>query len=135
MPLFEWTADLSVGIEEFDSHHKRLVQLINKLHDSIHAKDENIVIEEVLAELSNYTLYHFFAEEDIMQRYEYPQYFEHRKEHLSLTEKTLDFIQDLHNKKAGLSVNVLDFLKEWLRHHILETDKNYAPFLNHRGVL
>lgn len=134
MQLFEWTDDLSVGIEEFDFHHKRLVQLINKLHDSIARGDSTEVTGEVLAELSNYTIYHFFAEEDAMQRFEYPRCMDHRKEHLGLTEKTLRFVEEYHGGKCGVGREVLEFLKEWLRHHILETDKDYGPFLNGKGV-
>ncbi len=134
MPLFKWSNDLSVGIEEFDSHHKRLIQLINELNDAMTAGNDATVTGEVLTELTNYTMYHFFAEEDALQKYGYPDYQQHRKEHLALTEKTLGFVQEWHRGETGLSREVLAFLKEWLRHHILETDKNYVPFLHAKGV-
>ncbi len=134
MSLFVWTDELSVGIKEFDSHHKRLIQLINLLHDAIATGEDHIAIREVLTELSNYTLYHFFAEEDTLQKYGYPGLPEHRREHLNFTEQTLGFVESLHEGKTGLSLVVLDFLKGWLRHHILETDKAYGPFLNDKGA-
>jgi hemerythrin len=34
----------------------------------------------------------------------------------------------------GCAKSVLAFLKEWLQNHIKGTDKNYAPFLNSKGV-
>lgn len=134
MPLFEWNSDLSVGIEEFDSHHKRLIKLINDLNDAVTVGNDAAVTEEVLAELTNYTMYHFFAEEQAMQRYGYPGYQQHRKEHVALIEKTLDFVQDWHQGRSGLGGEVLEFLKEWLRHHILETDKRYVPFFQEKRV-
>ncbi|MBI5634804.1 MAG: hemerythrin family protein [Nitrospirae bacterium] len=134
MPLIEWKDDMSVGIDEFDSHHKRLIQLINKLNDSIMSGDSYTVSSEVLAEVANYTLYHFFAEEEAMRKYSYPEYDSHRKEHIDLTEKTLGLLQESYNSKESIGPEVLAFLKEWLRHHILETDKQYSPFLNARGL-
>jgi hemerythrin len=134
MPFFQWTDDLSVGIAEFDSHHKHLVQLINKLHASLEAGDEEIALAEVLTELSNYTLYHFFAEEDAMARYDYPRLIDHRGEHVHLTDKTLGFLRDFKSLKGVSAADLLDFLMEWLKHHILETDKAYGPHLNENGL-
>ena len=40
--------------------------------------------------------------------------------------------------KAGatstLSLQVMNFLKDWLLKHIQGSDKKYAPFLNAKGV-
>lgn len=57
---------MAVGIEEFDVHHKRIIELINKLHASLTAGEGNAATREVLAEAVNYTVYHFFAEEASM---------------------------------------------------------------------
>jgi hemerythrin len=130
IPLFKWSSDLSVGIEEFDSHHKRLIQLINDLNDAISAGNEATATREVLTELTNYTMYHFFAEEEAMQKYGYPGYQQHRQEHIALIEKTLGFVQDWHRGETGLGREVLEFLKGWLMHHILHTDKKYIPFFH-----
>jgi hemerythrin len=134
MPLFEWTEGLSLGVEEFDRHHRHLVHLINRLYESESGGEQRDVLGEVLAELSNYTLYHFFAEEDVMQRQEFPGRHKHRSEHLRLTGRTLDFLRDYECGKVDFAAELLDFLAGWLKHHILETDKEYGPFLNERGV-
>ncbi|MDQ5986113.1 MAG: Bacteriohemerythrin [Syntrophus sp. SKADARSKE-3] len=134
MPLFNWTDNLSVGVREFDSHHQRLIELINILNDSIINGNDDIITKQVLVELTNYTLYHFFTEEDVMLRSGYPGYFHHRKEHLDLTGKTFAFLEKLQDEGTKLSQDVLNFLKDWLTHHILETDKRYSGFLNGKGI-
>ena len=134
MALIEWTDDLSVGVEEFNSHHKRLIEMINKLHDSIVTKTDSSVIEEILSELSNYTMYHFFTEEDAMKKHGYPDFDDHKAIHFNLTDKTLRFMQDLNSGKSGLSEELLAFLKEWLRDHILHIDMNYKSFFNSKGI-
>ncbi len=35
MAFFEWTHAFSVGVEEIDQQHKRLMGLVNRLHDAI----------------------------------------------------------------------------------------------------
>jgi hemerythrin-like metal-binding protein len=135
MPLIEWKDEMSVNIREFDFHHKKLIALTNKLHYAINEKRGAVVIGEVLAEVSNYTLYHFFAEEELMDKYEYPESVQHREEHIKLTEKTLQLMDDFRNYKDSIEKEMLDFLIEWISHHIFVTDKKYGPFLNSKGIV
>jgi hemerythrin len=46
MPLFAWDESLSVGYEPIDEQHKRLIALINKLHDAmIEGKGQEVLGE------------------------------------------------------------------------------------------
>jgi len=38
------------------------------------------------------------------------------------------------DNKLGITLEVMNFLKDWLSHHILSVDKKYAPFLNEKGI-
>ena len=135
MPFIEWKDEMSVNVVEFDAHHKKLIALTNKLHDAIIEKSGAAVIGEVLAEVSNYTVYHFFAEEELMDKYKYPECSLHREEHIKLTEKTLQLMEDFRNNKDSIENEARDFLKDWISHHVFETDKKYGPFLNSKGVV
>ncbi|HMK61928.1 MAG TPA: bacteriohemerythrin [Dissulfurispiraceae bacterium] len=134
MGLIEWTEEMSVGIEEFDTHHKRIVSIINHLDVLLETRDNRDQIETILAELSNYCLYHFFAEEDAMTRFNYKMYAEHKKEHLIFTEKIFQFLEDMHSGKEDISRNLLAFLWAWLKNHILVTDKQYSADLRAGGI-
>ncbi len=35
MALIEWSQDLSVNVEKADTHHKKLISMINSLHDAM----------------------------------------------------------------------------------------------------
>lgn len=134
MPLFEWTEELSVGVEEFDSHHKRLIEIINKLYDASVTGDVNAIMDEVLVELSNYTMYHFLGEEEAMQKVGYPDYPRHKESHLYFVQKTFDFAHDFRERKSGLSQDMLAFLRDWLVEHIMKTDKGYTNVFHLNGV-
>jgi hemerythrin len=132
--VFEWQDSLSVGVTEFDTHHKRLISLINKLRSSLARGDDGGVTREVLTEVSNYTMYHFRAEEDLMEKFGYPGFSRHRHEHLELISKTLQLMGEAYNNKADIGKEVLEFLVGWLKNHILITDKQYSAFFAKKGI-
>jgi len=67
MPLFPWSDDLSVKVTLIDDQHKKLIALINSLHDAMRAGEGKQVLEKTLKELADYTVYHFQTEEKYMQ--------------------------------------------------------------------
>ena len=129
MSAIEWNEVMSVGIVEFDAHHKRIVEIINRLDALLEKNDDKDQIGPILAELSNYCLYHFFAEEDAMTRCNYKLYTEHREEHIVFTEKIFQFLEDMQGGKEDIGRDLLAFLWDWLRNHILVTDKQYSADL------
>ena len=132
--LITWSDELSVGVSAFDNQHKRLVALINELHDAMSAGKGSKVLGKILSELADYTVYHFKAEEAVFETYGYPGLGSHRDSHGELTRQVLDFKDQFEAGKAVLSMELMKFLTDWLTNHILDTDKAYTAFLNSRGV-
>ena len=134
MPLIEWNQELAVGIEAIDKQHKRLVNLINMLHDSMKIGKGREVLGEVLNELTDYTVYHFDTEEKLMLKYEYPSYASHKKEHEKLTDQVKEIKTKFEEGDTVLTVEFMGFLRDWLSNHIVKVDKKYSDFLNSKGV-
>ena len=129
MSLLQWDARYSVGIPAMDLQHRKLVELINILHDAMTGGKGNEVIGAVLDELVRYTKVHFSAEERLMRSGSYPELPAHRDEHALLTKIALDLQQQHHAGAAILSVKASHFLKDWLTHHILASDRDYGVVL------
>lgn len=129
MALFNWEEKYSVGIESIDEQHKELIDMINSLHTAMHEGKANTSIEVILDALVDYTKTHFKDEEDLFRKYAYPHLEEHILEHNKFIDTVGTFVQDFKNKKIGLSVKILDFLSDWLKDHILLSDKKYSSFL------
>lgn len=132
--LMSWDDKLSVGIEEIDNQHKALVSLLNQLHTAIHEKHGTTACMEILDRLVEYTRVHFTVEESLMRILGYPEYEDHHEEHDKLIVQVVELQQKLKSGKANVSFELLHFLRGWLSHHILETDKAYAPFFLSKGV-
>lgn len=123
-----------VGVKEVDAQHKHLVSLLNQLHKAMgqgHSKD---VLGGVLDSLVRYTQAHFMAEEKLMEQSKYPDLAAHKREHVELTEKVLEFQQSFTAGRIALGVEVMQFLGSWLQGHIRGSDKKYVPFLHANGV-
>jgi hemerythrin len=132
--FMEWNSSWVVGIREVDAQHKNLVSLVNGLYDAMSRGEGKKILRPILAELVKYTKAHFAAEEDIMRRTGYREFVPHKQEHDRFTAQALEFQRNFENGSVLISGQVLDFLRVWLRDHILGTDKKYVPFLQSKGV-
>jgi len=134
MALITWTPSLSVGVPIFDAHHKELVKMLNELHDAMKSGQGNDVIGNILNRLASYTIAHFGAEESKMSLHNYPGAVQHKKEHADLVAQLKDFQQKFQSGRLGLSIQLLNFLRDWLVNHINGTDMKYKDFFTARGV-
>jgi hemerythrin len=134
MALITWSDALSVNIKEIDDQHKCLIELLNKLHDSMKAGKGNDIIGPILSDLLSYTSFHFATEEKYFQQYSYPEYLRHKKEHDDLRHRTKALHTSYKEGKLTITIEVMTFLKNWLSNHILVSDKKYSSFLCGKGL-
>jgi len=133
-PMLAWDDTLSVNIDEIDEQHKVLVDMINGLHEAMRTGKGVKVLERLVDGLKNYAVEHFGMEERYMEKFKYPGYLNHKKEHERFVGKVLEFETAFKQGKASLTMDVMHFLKDWLVGHIKGVDKKYGPFLNERGL-
>lgn len=132
--LFQWSQKYSVNVREIDQQHIRLFELINDLHEGMKTGKSRDVMGGILQGLVDYTNYHFSTEERYMSLHGYPGYPQHRSEHKKFVAKVLDFQKSFNAGSLLLSLDVMNFLKNWLSTHILVNDKRYGPFFNEKGL-
>jgi hemerythrin len=129
MPLMEWSDDFSVGVGVIDADHKRLLGLLNELHDAVQAGDAHEVLAKVLDELVLYVGYHFAHEEELFLRTDYPGSEKHHRQHQALTSAVQEIVADFHRQAMStLPQQVLEFLKNWLYEHILRSDQAFGAY-------
>lgn len=134
MAFMNWNDTFSVNIAEVDAQHKKLLGLLNELFDAMKVGKGREVVGKVLTDLIDYTVYHFDTEEKLFKRYNYPDYLPHKKEHDELTKRATALKTDFDKGKQVVTIEVMNFLKDWLNVHILQVDKKFGPFLNSKGV-
>jgi hemerythrin-like metal-binding protein len=134
MALINWNETYSVKIKEIDTQHKKLVDLINLLHDSMKGGKGREQVEPILTELVNYTAYHFSFEEKLFGQHNYPDTKIHIRQHNDLLEQVKIYIKSFQDGKGVLPIELMDFLQKWLLNHINGTDKKYSAFFNSKGI-
>jgi len=132
MSILEWNENFSVTVKELDDQHKKLVTILNLLHDAMKKGEGKSKLNSTLDELVSYTKFHFAHEEKLMQQYNYPAYAAHKKEHEDLIHKVVDYLSQLDSGKTVLPSQIIQFLKEWIVNHIGQSDKKYGPFFNEK---
>jgi hemerythrin len=134
MSLFEWRSEYSLGHENIDAQHKRLFALANELHTAMTQGQGKGALSLTLNNLVDYTKTHFANEERLMQTHHYPDYAEHKAAHDALTSRVIEFQKNFEAGRVGMTIELLQFLKDWLRTHIGETDHKVAAFLKSKAA-
>ncbi len=129
MSLFQWNDSLSIGNGEIDSQHKKLFALADRFHAAMSGGHGKAILQQTLTELIDYTRHHFACEESVMQKSAYPQFPQHKAEHDKLTQKVVKLHGELVAGHAVITIDVLQFLRDWLIHHIGEMDKKVGQHL------
>jgi len=132
--ILQWNDSLRVDISVIDQQHRQLIDYINELYRAMKSNQSRSTVGTILGNLIDYTAKHFKTEEDLFDRYGYPETTQHKEIHAKLVEQVLDFQKQFESGASELELPLMEFLKDWLVNHIMKTDKKYAPFLREHGV-
>ncbi|MCK9363574.1 MAG: bacteriohemerythrin [Syntrophales bacterium] len=134
MALIDWSDSLSVNVAEIDQQHKKLIAIINELNDAMRIGAGKDVLGKIVNSLISYAAIHFKTEEKYFAQFGYPDTDNHKKEHVAFVQKVADFKDGFEKRKLSLTIEVMNFLSDWLKNHIMKTDKKYAQFFNEKGL-
>ena len=129
-----WDDSYSVGIESIDDDHKHLLRLINDLQSAVSFDTGQGFERAALAKLIGYTRSHFFKEERLMAKYEYPGFEAHKRLHDEMAAQVRAMIKRHEEGEQGVILELAEFLRDWMIDHILGIDRQYRDFLTGRGV-
>lgn len=125
--MFEWKQDYVLSIEIIDEQHKKLFEIGERAYKLLKDKfrtDKYDEIVSILAELKDYTIFHFKTEEEYMKSISYKKFFSQKVSHN-------EFIQTINNIDFGkidqnqdeYIMELLGFVAKWIDEHILKEDK------------
>ncbi len=134
MALIQWDGSFSVNVAEIDKQHQKLVALINNLNDAMKQGKGKEVLGKILGELFTYAGSHFATEEKYFDRFAYPAAASHKLEHSDFVKKVSEFRESFDSGQLALTIQVMNFLQDWLKGHIKTVDKKYGPFFNEKGL-
>jgi hemerythrin-like metal-binding protein len=138
MAYLEWKEGYLTNISKFDEHHQKLVALLNTVHADVFncqsVSEKQPLIEKNLVELLDYAEYHFAAEEELMLKYEYPDYESHKAQHEQLQQQATRLLAQHKDGNLIWVFPIVNLLKNWIISHTLTTDRQYVPYFNERNI-
>ena len=129
MAVFKWNKNLETGIDLIDRQHKELFSRIDKLELAILTREEDVELVRLIEYLESYVSEHFSAEEDIMEKTNYPDLIIHQVEHEKFTSFYNSLKKEYLLKGADcyLALDVDKQIRKWWENHVLKTDMAYIP--------
>jgi hemerythrin len=132
---YEWDSSLETGNELIDSQHKSLFAAVNDLLNTCRQGKGKDEVSKSLDFLTNYTIKHFFDEEQLQQKYKYPDFPNHKNYHEAFKITVRDLSHKLILK--GASDELTEELKAkiggWLVTHIKGQDTKVAAHIKAQG--
>lgn len=126
-----WDDSLAVGNAVIDQEHHVLLGIFNQLQGAILDGSGATAIGPVLCALSDYIGVHFDHEEHLMLRHGYVGYAGHKARHDDLLQGLSRLIYRFEMGEQQVTLDTLDFLREWLTVHIRQEDAKLADALRH----
>lgn len=127
-----WSDAYSIGIQAMDRQHQEILASINELHQARRHGETSPMLDDILRRLDEQTRQHFFAEEGLLMRHNYPEFREHKAMHDRMIDKT--FALRLSVRDGELPQATLRTLRDWWLHHIMGCDISYVPFVTQSAV-
>jgi hemerythrin len=130
--IVEWDDKYRVGIPLIDEQHQKLIEHTNILYRGClvgTAEEKKTYFMETVKTVVDYTRYHFSAEERMLEKIQFPQYAQHKKEHEYFVQTLLDQVKGFQNGVKFAPNNFVRFLRDWILSHIAMEDTKYARYI------
>jgi len=121
-----WNPEWETGIPLIDQQHRQLLGQFEMLLVAIREGNPGDQIPPLLAFLSDYVETHFSTEEKHMQATRYPGFIDHKVIHDDMRVQVAKLVDDYQKDPSIMTVEVFDFLTDWLVGHINEHDRSMA---------
>ena len=127
---FDWSSSYETGIPEIDDQHKQLFSIGRNMEQMAIKGGDNVTDKEILdlvMSLRDFTGFHFYSEEKLMDDIRYENSPQHKKHHAQM----LYFVSNYDIKKFRKNFDatvqeIMDIIKDQILHHILGEDMEFA---------
>ena len=138
--IIDWDERYTIGIPHIDSQHLQLLDIINDLHKACCESDSKALeqFRQAVRDTVTYVKTHFSSEEQIMEKFSYPDMSEHKKIHSEFAQEILGVAVSFEEGKKLVPNNFVRFLKDYVLSHIAIVDAKlgaYIQELQNTGIM
>jgi hemerythrin len=120
-----------------DDQHKQLIEALNNFLNARIENKSNTELKKSLDFLNDYTIKHFYEEEQLQKKHQYPDYENHKKLHEGIKKIVRDIQIQLIMKgpSDALFEDVKVKVGDWLIAHIKTQDAKIGQHLKSKGIV
>lgn len=134
MNHFKWKKGYELGIIVIDKQHKLFVGILDQLHSAIIESRADSELLGIYRKLETYANAHFRLEEGYFKKFGYDKAKEHINKHRNFRFNILAIKSIMAHDKSMASALLMDYLKDWLIHHVKEVDRQYVRCFKEHGL-
>lgn len=135
---FDWRPDLDLHISTIDMQHRQLFEMGRDMEQLLRVQCIGVTDKQqldIVCRLRDYTGYHFYAEEKLMEDTGYPNLAKHHAEHSAFTDKVMKINLPKLQKEPQKELQIIkDLVQDWIFAHLLHEDQEMAKYLLTHGV-
>lgn len=114
MNYLDWNSTFHTGIASIDYDHRRLIEMLNEIHDLIEQSAERCTISDELADFYAFAEGHFALEKKLMQDENLPDLQERRDIHHRLLDQVREIMDGYEDGIYQPAERLPETLKLWL---------------------
>jgi len=129
----EWDEKLKMGNEIVDAQHKMIFDFLSVLVSQCIDGSSKEMLQDTLDFLVNYTTQHFFDEESLQVRHNFPGYSKHKQMHDDFKLVVGDLVRRyiINGSSDALCDDINKIVIRWLVDHIQHEDKKIGEHIRH----
>lgn len=130
---FDWSKDFNTGIETMDTHHKQLFKIVRDIEQQLQKKcigikDKQLL--DIICDIREFTGYHFYEEERLMEENNFPDREAHKKKHTIFAAKIAKISMPKLKENPEMELKkIKDILQDKFFDHILLDDMRMAEYI------
>ncbi len=125
MSLMEWSDELDIKVDDMNGEHKNLLRIMNLMFDMYSNNPKDPGFKDLFFALRDATIEHFEHEEKFMEEMNFSGISTHKIIHKKLLETFGEHLTKF-EQVGQVDNSFFDFLKFWLRSHIVGIDTKYG---------
>lgn len=134
MGSYQWEEKYSVGFQSIDNQHKEIFKILDRLFEELKSGNAKESTIRIFTELQNYAAIHFHKEEFFFRQFNYANSANHINEHEQFLTKIMSFKNEVMAGNLHTYLELINFLKNWIEHHILSEDMKYRECFKKNGL-
>jgi hemerythrin-like metal-binding protein len=132
--MYKWTPDLSLGNEAIDKEHQQLFELLDRYYNGLINNGPRMELLELIKNMLDYAQTHFANEEALMYHLNYPDIQHHIALHRTFGAKAIELYDKVNQGRLVLTLEVTNFIKDWLIEHIKAEDFKLIIYAKSSGL-